>query len=45
MMKRTLRQQAVDELMLETIERQKQGQKPDPYWCHEIIVKSRMKEI
>jgi hypothetical protein len=44
-MKRTLRQQAVGELMLEMIERLKQGQKPDPYWNHEIIVKERMKII
>jgi hypothetical protein len=45
MRRRTLREQAVGELMLEMIERQKQGHSPDPYWRHDIIVKSRMKEI
>jgi hypothetical protein len=45
MYRRTLRQQAMYELILEVMELSKQGQRPSPDWRHEIIVKSRMKEI
>ena len=45
MYRKTLRQQAVGELSLEMIERQKQGQNHDPHWCHELIVKQRMEDI
>jgi hypothetical protein len=45
MYRKTLRQQAVGELMLEENERVRQGQQPNKYWHHEIVVKERMKQI
>jgi hypothetical protein len=45
MRRKELRHQAVMELMRENNERIKEGQNHNPYWCHESLVKERMKQI